>query len=91
MTTREVINGLPEHVRYKVETLRRAYTSYGDAYECANNVSCLFVMRQKEELRTLMRGYLMGLLHAGLITERMRQTLFVYMTVPKKEKEEETV
>ena len=76
--TRETLNKLSETARLKVENFRKRYSSVsykGSARE----------MRMAEEIRMQMASYVEGLRDAGLITERERQVLFVYMTVELRE------
>jgi len=66
MTTRETVEKMPEKIRKQLENLRGDYKHpYMD----------------KSETRARLYWYLVGLRDAGLITERERQTLFVYGTV----------
>lgn len=87
MTTRELINKLPEQVRNKVEQLRSDYTKYYEYFESGDEGYANTGLRCMDETRQLMRGYVLGLMHACFITERERQMLFLYMTTPKREKE----
>ena len=68
MRAREVIDGLPDLVRKQVEKYRFDYTHTES-------------MHLQAEVRTRMAGYVLGLRDAGLITERGRQIVFIYMTV----------
>ena len=72
MRTREIINKLPESVLLRVNQYREAYTHFDG--------------RNRAEARVRMAGYVEGLRDAGLITERERQLLFVYMTVAPSER-----
>lgn len=83
MNTREFINGLPEHVRDKIEQLRGDYTKYYGYFESDDEGYANTGLRYMDETRQLMRGYVLGLMHAGLIAERGRQLLFLYMTTPE--------
>ena len=74
MGVREVINGLPKSVREKVEEFRGEYKRLGGDYS-------RYALGKREEVRTRMAGYVLGLRDAGLITERGRQIVFIYMTV----------
>ena len=67
MRAREIINKLPENVLLKVNQYREAYTHFDGL--------------NRAEARVRMAGYVEGLRDAGLITERERQTVYVYMTV----------
>lgn len=73
MTTRQIINKLPENVLARVERYREFYARP-------------FTTRIHDEIRNRMSGYVLGLRDAGLITERERQLLFVYMTVAPSER-----
>lgn len=63
---KETLYRLPTHVRLQIENLRTQY----------KNPQIL-----KSETRASMNWYVKGLRDAGLITERERSVLFVYMTV----------
>lgn len=65
--TREVINKMPEKVMDVINMYRKDY---------ANPTI------RKDVTREGLAGYVKGLRDAGLITERERQILFVYGTVP---------
>ena len=67
-TTRELLERLPDYVRKNVEDFRSSYTKTKDYHRQA-------------ETRTRMAGYVLGLRDGGLITERERQILFIYMTI----------
>ena len=73
MNARELINKLPEQVRERAYRYREVYA------HC-------YVPRLREETRNRMAGYALGLKDAGLLTERERQLLFVYMTVEPMER-----
>lgn len=64
--TREVLNRMPENVKFVLETLRKDYKN---------------AALDKAEVRCRAAGYTQGLRDAGFITERERQILFVYTTV----------
>ena len=66
MTTREVFNRMPENVQNKIENIRKNYKNQ---------------TLNKEKNRAELYGYTLGLMDAGLISERERQILFVYGTV----------
>ena len=87
MNTKEFISGLPEQVRTKIEQLRGDYTKYYEYFESGDEGYANTGLKYMDETRQLMRGYALGLMHAGLITERGRQILFLYMTTPKQKKE----
>ena len=70
--TREIIDGLPEVIRRQVEYFRFSYAHPTRYIE-------------KEQTRNAMAGYVLGLHDCGFITERERQVIFIYMTVPKKD------
>jgi hypothetical protein len=72
---RDIINGLPEQVRVQVENYRVAYTRN------VGNYDSRVAMRLADETRVCMSGYVLGLMHAGLITEFERRVIFCYMTV----------
>lgn len=67
--TRELLNRLPTIVMNKVEYFRLQYTTTEDN-------------RKKNEIRNSMSAYAHGLADAGMLTDRERQALFIYMTVP---------
>lgn len=67
--TRELLNRMPIIVMNKVEYFRMKYTTTEDT-------------RERELIRNSMSAYAHGLADAGMLTNRERQTLFVYMTVP---------
>ena len=87
MNTKEFISGLPEQVRNKVEQLRNDYTKYYEYFESGDEGYANTGLKYMDETKQLMRGYALGLMHAGLIAERGRQILFLYMTTPKQKKE----
>lgn len=66
MTTREVVEKLPEHIRRAIEELRKDYKN---------------TALNRSEVREALAGYVKGLRDAGAITERERQILFVYGTI----------
>ena len=66
--TRELLNRLPTIVMNKVEYFRMKYTTTEDT-------------RERDSIRNSMSAYAHGLADAGMLTDRERQTLFVYMTV----------
>ena len=66
MTTRELVEGLPNSIRFVIEGYRKNYKNPALKKEC---------------VRSELAGYLKGLRDAGAITERERQILFVYGTV----------
>ena len=66
MTTRELINRLPDTIRTHIERLRIEYNTDG-----FNTTA----------VRQELYGYTLGLRDAGFLTERERQILFVYGTV----------
>lgn len=68
MTTREIIDKLPELVLTRVKAYRNDYTG------CTS-------IRLQAEIRDRMAGYVLGLRDAGLITEYERRAIFTYMTV----------
>ena len=74
MRTREIIEGLPKSVREKVEEFRGDYKRLDGDYS-------RYALGKREAVRTRMAGYALGLRDAGLITERGRQIVFIYMTV----------
>lgn len=67
--TKKTLEKLPNHVRAKIEDLRKSYTAKG------------FPFVHYDVARGRSAAYLEGLRDAGLITERERQILFVYTTV----------
>lgn len=71
--TRELLNRLPQVIVNKVEQYRARYTKFDS--------TVLREMHMKDETRSRMAAYVEGLRDAGVITERERQCLFVYMTV----------
>lgn len=66
MTTQEIVERLPEAVRWALEDLRKDYKN-----PCIN----------REVARARLSGYVNGLRDAGLITKCERGVLFVYGTV----------
>ncbi len=64
--TMEVINKLPQDILKTVK-------GYKEQYNNPANKTC--------EVRARMAGYVQGLRDAGVISERERQVVFVYMTV----------
>ena len=64
--TREIINKQPQNVRNAIERFKKDYKN---------------PVTNKGEVRSRIAGYVQGLYDAGLITERERQTLFIYATV----------
>ncbi len=66
MTTRELLNKLPENIVNTIELFRKDYKN--------DSIS-------KAETRASIAGYVKGLRDAGVLTERERQILFVYSTV----------
>lgn len=76
MTNRikDLIKTLPEAVQHQIEEYRQEYTFHKEEY---NNSR----YNRMAEVRQRMAGYALGLRDAGLITERDRQYIFVYMTV----------
>ena len=66
--TKETLERMPEHVRAKLESFRKAYH--------AEN----FPHWHYENARARSAAYVDGLKDAGLISERERQILFVYTT-----------
>lgn len=67
--TRELLNRLPNVVINKVEYFRHIYTTTKSD-------------REKTDTRNVMSAYAHGLADAGMLTDRERQALFIYMTVP---------
>lgn len=72
--TKELLNVLPKNVLATVEAFRRDYKQLEENGDNAR-------LKYGNEYRARMAGYARGLMDAGLITERERQTLFIYMTV----------
>lgn len=71
MRLQKILDSLPMLVRGQIETYRLRYAG---------------LPHMREDTRSRMAGYVLGLRDAGLITERSRMQLFVYMTVaPSKE------
>lgn len=70
MTTRQILNKMPENVMSTIEFLRNEYS---------------FGRIDHEELLAKSLYYLNGLEHAGLITQSERRSLFVYTTIKKGE------
>lgn len=68
------LNKLPKNVLNKVEEFKTRYTNL-------SATGSLREMKMKDEIRIRMASYVEGLRDAGLITERERQIIFVYMTV----------
>lgn len=66
MTTREIVERLPEAVRWALEDLRKDYKN-----------PCI----DRDATRAKLAGYVNGLRDAGLITKYERGVLFVYGTV----------
>ena len=61
-----IIDSLPEDIQNHIASIRKDYKN--DALD-------------KDEVRNYARGYTHGLRDAGLITERGRQHLIVYLTL----------
>lgn len=66
MTTREVVERLPENIRLKIEAIRKDYKNPA---------------LNRAEVRATLYGYTLALRDAGAITERERQVLFIFGTV----------
>lgn len=66
MTTRECVEKQPQHIRDRIELIRKDYKNPA-------------IPRGKTQ--EMLYGYTLGLRDAGAITERERQILFVYGTV----------
>lgn len=64
--TQDVLDKIPEHVRAKIERLRKAYKNGYPNWETAMANSS---------------SYCEGLRDSGLITDRERMILFIYTTV----------
>lgn len=71
--TKILTEQLPNHVLRTVEQYRKAYAIANPATP------------ERSKVRGEMAGYVIGLMHAGLIDDRARQLLFVYMTCPPRE------
>ena len=77
----DIIDGLPAQVHQQVENYRDAYTRTADIYDDRTAI------RLHEETRIRMGGYVLGLMHAGLLTEFERRAVFCYMTVKVRDEE----
>lgn len=64
--TRELLDKLPQNVRGNVERVRKTMKN---------------LPYKRDEISERAAGYAAGLRDAGLITERERQLLFIYMTL----------
>ena len=80
---RDLLNRLPDTVYGQIQNYREAYTRTANDYTRE-------AMRINEETRIRMGGYVLGLMHAGLITEFERRLLFCYMTVAERKIEKGT-
>lgn len=85
---RELISGLPEQVRDQIEQYRADYTRWLKYAEFEDEGYVRIGRRYADEVREHMHAYTLALMHTGLVTERGRQAIFVYMTVPVREAEE---
>ena len=63
MATRETVGRMPKNIRFALEDIRKTAKAFPE---------------RKDELRERAYGYTLGLRDAGFITERERQTLFIY-------------
>lgn len=77
----DIIDGLPAQVRQQIENYRDAYTRTADNYDDRT------AMRLHEETMIRMGGYVLGLMHAGLLTEFERRAVYCYMTVKVRDEE----
>ena len=64
--TRKILDKLDKTTLFTIETCKKDYKEHPE---------------RRNETRAFMSGYVLGLHKAGLITERERQTLYVYMTI----------
>lgn len=73
MTNRikDLIKTLPETVQHQIEEYRQEYIRYGEEKN----------LTRQRAMGNRMAGYALGLRDAGLITERQRQYVYIYMTV----------
>lgn len=78
---KEIVEGLPAQVRQQVEYYRDAYTRTADNYDDRDG------MHLHEDTMARMSGYVLGLMHAGLLTEFERRAVYCYMTVKVREEE----
>ena len=85
---RDLLNKLPAQVLRQVRNYRADYTRWKKYAESDDEGYANIGRRYIDETRERMGGYALGLMHAGLITERERRYLFVYMTIPISQKEE---
>lgn len=74
---KDLLNRLPDTVYGQIQNYREAYTRTANDYTRE-------AMRTNEEIRVRMGGYVLGLMHAGLITEFERRLLFCYMTIAER-------
>ena len=68
---RDTIKTLPETVQHQIEEYRQEYRFRKEEGN----------YHRQSEIGTRMAGYALGLRDAGLITERQRQYVYIYMTV----------
>lgn len=85
MTTRELIESLPEKVRTKVEYFREQRTSFTRSLNYAAMRSDAdeerFYYKHLEELKIKWSAYCSAMRDAGVVDEAGRKILFIYGTI----------
>lgn len=85
MTTRELIDGLPQNIRNKVEYFREQNTSLKQSQDYAtmrhDSDEENFYYRRLDKLRAKWSGYCSALRDAGVVNESGRKMLFIYGTI----------
>lgn len=66
---REVLDRMPEAVTRQINEYKQTYKKHDDDY------------RMRDITRACASAYVRGLMHAGLVNNRERQALFIYITV----------
>jgi len=85
MTTRELIEGLPQNIRNKVEYFREQRTSlrqsYDHAVERRDATEELFYYNRYIKHIDKWSGYCSALRDAGIVNEQGRKMLYIYGTI----------
>lgn len=76
MTTREIIEGLPANVRERVEAFRAEYVRLRAAWNAGEDR-----WHEMQTFRAKWYGYTLGLVDAGIISDRQRPVVYIYGTV----------
>ena len=66
---KEVFERMPEAVKKQINEYKQTYKKHEDDY------------RMRDITRACASAYVRGLMHAGLVNNRERQSLFIYITV----------